>query len=291
MGTNGGYVLIQQSNTVDLQKRWNFVAATCDFSDNDNNFEQGFGRRPTCNSIRTDLAYSATPSTGYLGSGIFFYLKSIQANKNYYITSYGSADACGTGTALTAFSLATIYNSIDPNKSNEDRFVGSSIAILGQSVAQPMSNKCWNTQTSLMGDMTTPTVAVNAPAIVPYQKELLLKQVTTVDSKNTDCNGTVCVLKTDTNLYREFTNIKLINATSAYVANSYLSGLFDKTTGNTEHYIYGSSVVSTNSYLALTIDINILDKTLPYEFLPTPIAYDLNSTSTYKGLFRTLPGR
>merc|ERR1711957_946625 len=134
-----------------------------------------------------------------------------------------------------------------------------------------------------------PTVAVNAPAIVPYQKELLLKQVTTVDSKNTDCNGAVCVLKTDTNLYREFTNIKLINATSAYVANSYLSNLNNKTTGNTEHYIYGSSVVSTNSYLALTIDINILDKTLPYEFLPTPIAYDLNTKAPVagtKGLFR-----
>jgi hypothetical protein len=106
--TKGGFVLIQQSNTVDLSNRWNFVAATCDFSDNDNNFDQSFGKRPNCNSIRTDFEYTGSPS-GYNGSGIFFYLKSIQANKNYFVTAYGSADACGGTASSTDFASINLY--------------------------------------------------------------------------------------------------------------------------------------------------------------------------------------
>ena len=105
--TNGGFVLIQQSNTQDLISRFNFVASTCDFSENDNNFDQSFGKRPQCYPIRTDMNYTGSPSTGYAGSGIFFYVKALQANKTYYVTVWGSADACGGSAALSNFASAS----------------------------------------------------------------------------------------------------------------------------------------------------------------------------------------
>jgi hypothetical protein len=298
--TNGGYVLIQQSNTVDLQSRWNFVAATCDFSDNDNNFDQSFGKRPTCNSIRTDFEYAGTPSTGYNGSGIFFFLKSIQANKNYFVTAYGSADSCGGTSAVTDFASttsgtsgttakfnfqATVYNTIDATKSNEARFTSSTI--LGQSVSQTMTNTCWNSMTSIMSELEG-TAAKNAPANLPYEKALFATLATVVPSETAACAplaaspGNLCALKTDVNLYREFYNIKLINATARYTADTYLTDLKTKTQGNTENYIYGSNVVSTNTYLGLTVDINILGKTTFVESFPTPVAMDKVTASGAK---------
>ena len=304
--TNGGYVLIQQSNTIDLQNRWNFVAATCDFSDNDNNFEQSFGKRPTCNSIRTDFGYAGTPSTGYNGSGIFFFLKNIQANKNYYVTVYGSADACGGTTAITEFGtaistntgttakfnfVATIYNKLDATKSNESRFTQS--AILGQSVSQPMNNTCYNAMTSLMTAIDA-TAAKNAPAVQPFRKELMKDVINTLDSAKTNAcvplatSNAYCSLTKDVNLYREFYNIKLINATTRFTSASYLTDL-SGAASKTEHFIYGTNVVSTNSYLAMTVDINVLNKTMVLEYIPSPVATDVNTGAFI--VFRALPGR
>jgi hypothetical protein len=306
--SNGGYVLIQQSNTQELQNRWNFVAATCDFSLNDNNFDNSFGKRPSCNPIRTDFEYTQTPSTGYNGSGIFFYVKNLQAGKNYYVTVYGSADACGGTSAISDFAStislsgthakfnfqATVYNKIDATKTNESRFTDS--AILGQSVSQSMSNKCWNSMTSIMSALDN-TAANNAPANVPYLDAKYVTLVTVLDSKKTNAcdplNATAasayCKLTADINLYREFYNIKLINHTTAYTSGLYMADLATNTTGNTENYIYGSNVVSTNSYLGFTADINVLPTLLPYEYLPSPLGIDTNTNA--KKVYRTLPGR
>jgi len=303
--TNGGFVLIQQSNTQDLISRYNFVASTCDFSDNDNNFDQAFGKRPQCYPIRTDFNYNASPSTGYNGSGVFFYVKSIQANKTYFVTVWGSADACGGSSSLNNFASfsssntgtntqfnfqLTIYNGIKATASNESRFSG--IPILGQSVSQTMSNKCWNTMTSLMSNLDN-NASKNAPEVLPFMKSLYLTTIKVVPSANAACNPpTTCKLSNDINLYREYFNIKLINATAAFSASTYLTGMATQTTGNTEYFIYGSNVVSTNSYFAVTFDIPYMTNTSIFETIPSPIAYDNgdNTTATSKG-YRTLPGR
>jgi hypothetical protein len=298
---NGGYVLIQQNNTQDLVNRWNFVAATCDFSENDNNFEQGFGKRPTCNSIRTDFAYTGTPSQ-YKGSGIFFKLKNIQANKNYFVTVFGSADACGGTTSLTDFDSATpsstkgtnakfdfqatIYKTIDATKTNEARFTGSTI--LGQSISKSMTNTCWNAMTSLMTALDN-TPAKNAPANAPFQKELFKDVVKNNQGANAAvCSTTLCALKVDVNLYREFYNIRLVNSTLAYSSTHYLRNI---TGSPTENFIYGSTnSISSNSFLGLIVDINILGKTYFYESFPSPLAADKKTTGTLN-YFRVLPGR
>jgi hypothetical protein len=303
--SSGGYVLIQQSNTVDLASRWNFVAATCDFSDNDNNFDQSFGKRPTCNPIRTDFEYTTSPS-GYNGSGIFFKINSVQANKNYYVTVYGSADACGGTSAITDFDStkatpsnntskfnfrATVYNTIDATKTNEDRF--SSSQVLGQSVSQSMTNTCWNAMTSIMSQLEA-TAANNAPAALPFIEALYQKVVYLKPSTGAACDNDKCSLQSDVSLYREFTNIKLINHTSAYTASLYMTDLATATTGNTENFLYGTNIVSTNSYLGLTFDIAALDNYFALELIPSPIAFDQNNSSSNtdkKRLYRTLPGR
>jgi hypothetical protein len=305
--TNGGFVLIQQTNTQDLISRYNFVASTCDFSENDNNFDQGFGKRPQCYPIRTDFNYvTSSSATGYAGSGIFFYVKSIQANKPYYVTVWGSADACGGSAALSNFQSAiaitgttsqfnfqlTVYNGIKANEKNEARFTG--IPILGQSISQTMSNKCWNTMTQLMTALDG-TAANNAPAIAPFYSPLLLSKVTVSSSAAATCAPTAvsptCKLTSDINLYREFYSIKLINHTSAFTTGLYMAQLGTATTGNTENFLYGSNVISNNSYFGLTFEFSVLGLTSLIEYIPSPVAFDNNTTVPANATYRALPGR
>jgi len=300
--TNGGFVLIQQSNTQDLMSRFNFVAATCDFSENDNNFDQAFGKRPQCYPIRTDFNYNASPSTGYNGSGIFFYIKSLQANKTYFVTVWGSADACGGGNTIANFNSLnstgvntqfnfqlTVYNGIVSTSTNESRFTG--IPILGQSVSQTMTNKCWNTMTSLMTQMEN-TASNNAPDVYPFAGTLLQNVVNVVASAGNACAPTAaspnnyCKLNNDVNLYREFFNLQLINVTAANVSNN-ISGLT-----STEYFIYGSNVVSTNSYFGVTFTFPYLPTTMLFENIPSPVAWDdQNLANAAKKGYRVLPGR
>ena len=214
-----------------------------------------------------------TGASGFIGS----HLVELLLQKNYFVTAYGSADACGGTSALTDFQStisgssastakfnfqATVYNTIDATKSNEARFTNS--AILGQSVSQTMANTCWNTMTSIMSGLNS-TAAENAPSNLPYKKELLQELAKVKDSANTACSplaaGNKCALTNDVNLYREFYNIKLLNPTTRFTANTYLTDL-SSASGNTEFFIYGSNVISTNSYLALLVEINILGKTM-----------------------------
>ena len=308
--TNGGFVLIQQTNTQDLISRFNFVASTCDFSENDNNFDQAFGKRPQCYPIRTDFNYNTSSSSGYAGSGIFFYVKSLQANKTYYITVWGSADACGGSASVSNFASAiavantntqfnfqlTVYNGIKQNEKNETRF--TSVPILGQSISQTMSNKCWNTMTSLMTALSG-TATANAPDSIPFVHSLMKAAITVTATTDTNaCDPTnavaasaYCKLTADINLYREFTNIKLINHTTAFTSGLYMAKLGSNTTGNTENFLYGSNIVSSNSYFAVTFEFPIYGKTSIIEFLPSPVAYDVSTAEGVKSVYRHLPGR
>merc|ERR1712032_188700 len=114
-----------------------------------------------------------------------------------------------------------------------------------------MTNTCWNAMTSIMSGVDG-IVTNNAPAIVPYYLRLFEKVVRTLDSAardkcdplNANAAGAFCKLTNDVNLYREFTNIKLINATTRYTGGSYLVDMQSNIAGNGEHYIYGSNAVS-----------------------------------------------
>jgi len=56
---SGAFVVLQHSNFADGSIRFNFVASTCDFSDNDTSMDQGFGKRPQCYPLRTDFNYAS----------------------------------------------------------------------------------------------------------------------------------------------------------------------------------------------------------------------------------------
>lgn len=96
-------LLLQHANAKQGKIEYSFVAATCDFSDNDSSFSQAFGARPTCYPFRTDFEYAgASTSKDFNGSGIFFTLPKMKAATTYYVTVWGSADNCG-GDAATNF--------------------------------------------------------------------------------------------------------------------------------------------------------------------------------------------
>lgn len=307
--SNGGYVVIQQNNTVDLQNRFNFVASTCDFSENDNNFSQEFGKRVQCYPLRTDFNYPNTSGSqvGYNGSGIFFYMPSVQSGKTNYVTVWGSADACGGTSSKTDFASSvnpagtfvnfsfklTFYKLILSNEKNEERF--SITNILGQSETAAMPTKCWNTMTQLVDPVNSPAGATTAPSLVPFHDTLYTTLLKVTDSVTTlsctPASDTKCRVSDDINLYREFFNIKLINHTSSYASGLYFVDLINQTTSKGENFLYGSNTISSTSYFAVTFNIPYVGDSRFYEFFPSPILYDAATGGTPATLYRYQPGR
>lgn len=170
---NGGYILIRQTNTMYNSNKFNFIASTCDFSDNNlvlNNQENSessndFEKKPMCFPLRTDFKYEAFDTNDYYnGSGIYFKLKNIKKNKKYTLTVWGYAESCGNYSVNNSFpdpskniyNLTeadnnenyvffefgyTIYKSIDQTKIAEEVF--SENNILAKSIPIKMNNKCW----------------------------------------------------------------------------------------------------------------------------------------------------
>ncbi len=286
---NGGFVLIQHVNAENLKNKFNFVASTCDFSVNDKaSFSQSFGRRSNCYPIRTDFNYpnsNIDNNPVFNGSGVFFYMNQILANKIYYLTVWGSADACG-GSNLVDFGSAistnsntstkfefklTVYNSINSNELNEKRF--SSINIIGESIAQKMINRCWNTQNQIIADnITNNDDSKRASSLNPF-KESLFKEISIVDSSK-DCSSSekACDLVKDVNLYREFNNFALININSSYSENLYFADM-SKIEKFTEYYLYGSNTLTTNSNFGVKITYPTHAEKKFFEDFPSPITF------------------
>jgi len=158
---NGGWVVIQQSNTVDSSatagNKITFVPSTCDFSGNDSSFDNSFGKRPSCFPLRTfDTAYTGAGATAYNGSGFFFWMKGTVANgKAYKVTVWAFFDVCG-GTQDSSMNaigglnvtvpnfIATIYRTIFPALLNDQRFVGTSQSVLSVSSSTAFAGNCFN---------------------------------------------------------------------------------------------------------------------------------------------------
>ena len=151
--SSGMYVVIRQTNAkLSTNTDGNivtFIASTCDFSEN-TLFDNSFGNRSSCFPLRLDHDYQNKVSSGFNGSGIFFYLNSsLSANKEFFVTVWVFADICGgnkfdngTGNAksIPRFDV-TIHRELKTNLLNEDRF-DFDVAFAEGSV--DFDGNCWN---------------------------------------------------------------------------------------------------------------------------------------------------
>jgi hypothetical protein len=259
---NGGYVVIQQSNTLDISSKsgnkLTFIASTCDFSANDSTyFDNSFGGRPSCFPLRMDFNYpNASTSIPYKGSGIFFYIKSLQANRMYSVTVWAFADICsgssddsfnpvnGTAAVIPTFTFS-IYKNINPLQTNEDRFTKfddvSKMVILGQSDVN-FSGNCFNAKIQ----------STDASSGVAYSSTDLNK--VTVDIGNIPGN-TGAVL-----FYREFYDWQIVDQTSrdASCLNCWGKDISISANFPGERYFYSdtsSYLLSKGSYFMAKINI------------------------------------
>ena len=275
---NGGYLLIQHSNLIDGQVRWNFIASTCDFSENDSSYDNAFGRRGNCIPLRNDFMYPGFPNTtsGYSGSAIFIKISPLSNTKPLYVTVWGYADVCGTtfdptiGNNITSYAQftfnITIYKSIDVSQMNENRLSYSGNQIIAQSSSVSMGNKCWNSYISgitnhlKIGERygTTVSATIGTDAMI-------FKEVTdfiTLDALDLTC--TTCIL------FDSFTSTNRISS-AAYTQNA------------NERFLYSSTKsLASGSFFFIAANIPKVSTADPLSmYLPGPF----NSSAQY------IPGR
>lgn len=156
------FIIIRQSNTIDVgdtltpPRRWTFVAASCDFSE-DTTIDNTFGNRPFCQPLRNDFKYSNLgSSTAYEGDGIVYKMQNgLVSGTNYVLTVWGFAEICGTSLDATssidtsfrsyfAFNIK-LYKQIDVTLTNEDRFVIADNLVGQNNNSIQMSQECIHT--------------------------------------------------------------------------------------------------------------------------------------------------
>lgn len=305
---NPTYVLIRHTNAQLGKNRYNFVASTCDFSENtSSNIDQNFGKRPICFPLRKDFKYPDESNNPYKASGVFFRLNSIKANTDYFVTIWGSADNCG-GDSLDNFNSSlsllntnvkfdfdlAVYNKINSNQNDEDRF--TDVTILAESNRARMSNICWNTFPQLPTKFPLENEKF-LPSLIPFKEATYRENVKVVDSEGNNCakdsSTRYCALTNDLNLYKEFYNIKLINVLNTVPTGNYFNDLTNTDNNiNKEYYLYGTDIISSSSYFALTFELPIMKDTKLFEYIPSPVAHDKSfKNASSANLLRTLPGR
>jgi hypothetical protein len=252
---NGGWVVIQHTNwaeyTSSAGNKLTFVASTCDFSGNDYNLlDNSFGKRPNCYPLRTiDLSYTA-PN----GSGIFFFLPNIQANKTYKLNVWAFFDVCGGSSddsmnvvyGTTSYTVpkftVTVYKTINSAQTNENRFSvmssGVTQNILAQSSSIDFTGKCWN---HLMFDTTaadgnhfsaayiskhTLTVAADSTkrGILNYREVYdWLAFSVTVDTHTSLTAGTWAAIPKTTVLRSQYDNSKFLYSSTNALGGSFFA--------------------------------------------------------------------
>lgn len=91
------WILIQHSNTSKVN-RFNFIASTCDFSENiskKSSIDNDLIKRPICYPLRNDFNYFTKSDEEYAGSGVFFKLSNLNKNLRIIVTIWGYAEVCG----------------------------------------------------------------------------------------------------------------------------------------------------------------------------------------------------
>jgi len=292
---NGGFIVLQHSNAIDNEIKWNFVASTCDFSDTEN-FDNGFGKRPVCYPLRTDFEYVNSSGGSYGGSAIFFKINSISPNQTINLTVWGSADNCG-GNKIDNLSTAIklnqafrqfnykvfIYTGINQFATNENRFFGNNISLIAQSDEITMANKCFNNINNGIDFLNvTPIAAAGGAGRVFLNNEFLKKNIL-YDKNDSDKKA----LK-DLNLFREFYNFELSVETASILPcdSCHLADVTKDSNDFNNGFIYGTKSVNTpNSYFSLRLPILHYTKdangnkiaqnlAIPAEYLPVNFAYD-----------------
>ncbi len=154
---NGGWVKIQHTNamveTTTNGNIVNFIASTCDFSDN--SFDQTFQKRQNCYPLQNNLEYTTSNDVAYNGSGFMFKMPTMTKSTNYYVSIWGYFDVCGKSAAVEKENLSTIavqpkfsfemFTSIDVTKTGSDRLkeVTNGSQIVAKASAQTFAGKCW----------------------------------------------------------------------------------------------------------------------------------------------------
>jgi len=162
--TSPSYVVIQQQNQSDLAKI-NFIASTCDFSQNNGLIKNNFGERPKCIPLSLDIKNFSKK-----GSGFFFRVNGLQTKKMYTITIFAYPENCGNFKYTTAtlpnvssviFNfILTVFQDIKSFEFGEKRFFNynsdgtissstllnsnNNAIILAQSIKTDMANPCFN---------------------------------------------------------------------------------------------------------------------------------------------------
>lgn len=152
--SSGGYMMIRQSNTIDVSSRWTFVAASCDFTSGFS--EQSIGKRHNCFPLRNDFKYTTSLGTTneYEGHGIFFKIDSIKTGVNYELIVWGFAERCGTTTDATNTGVTTFYTNFSfviklfkyvyqNGYYDENRIINSNNIVLAIANNVTMTEKCF----------------------------------------------------------------------------------------------------------------------------------------------------
>lgn len=240
-----GYLLLQHSNLIPSQRRFNFVSSTCDFSENSKSFENGFGKRRNCFALNNQFVVNSSGDGS--GSGILFQFSGLNSGDTLYLTVWGYADACGlsydpsndiANTSWEKFEFkASIYKDIHLNSLNENRIFFENNQLLAVSSKVLMGNKCWNSyisgQSSYLKIGERYGNTVSGAVGTDY---MLYKEIT--DFITTDVNDLTC---TDCLVYDSFTN--------GISSNGY-------TQFSSERFLYSSSKsVSNGSFFNLSANI------------------------------------
>lgn len=269
------YFVIQHANSQKNVNEFNFIASTCDFSENETTINQEYGKRPICYPLKKYLdfeSYYSTSNDTYLGSGIFFKMNNIIAEKLYIVTVWGFADACSADINKTnnptlynnrgSFTILKFVYSVykDINEYSKDDYFKNK-TILAQSSPISMYGKCWNTA---VGDSNL----VFGFAMIKNSSWIDLlsfKEITNFDLGST--NVSTC-------------NDCILNDVSKYT--------FPKS------FIYSSndSNKTSNSFFLLQFEIN-MNKGIgtPGTYIPTPFVINDNVWQYVEGRLSVLFSR
>jgi hypothetical protein len=288
----GGYILIQHMNAQDASNKLSFIAATCDFSENDSTtFDNSFGVRPNCFPYRLDHNYpNHTTDKAFPGAGIFFKVNSLLSSKKYYLTLWVFADNCGgnnsdnfsipsnqDGSSVKYSFQLTVYKLVNSKGLNEKRLDNSSNEILGQSIITPMMNTCWNAivNGANFSDPTSPDDST------PMEfNSTSANNIFTVDYMNLPISPDGVTTSIDTALYKEIYDWGISATPSSINASGYTA---DVSSTFTEYFLYGGKTITTDSYFLLRakLPINLSANVYSYFALPTTAASVDNSQPFY----------
>jgi len=316
------FVVIQHTNAENGKNSLNFVASTCDFSENTGDgiaasVNQNFGERPICYPLRRDLEYENRDSIKLYGkgSGFFFKLKSIQKDKNHSVIIWFSADNCGGNNYLNFSSLidfkqgfvyfkfqVNIYRNIFENNSDEKRFSKSPLNIDSLFLASTSKyylnnldsdiyskNKCINNliQSGQFDDSGNIMEYINSgyKNAFEFDENFYSPSVTKITLKWGNEGN-------DINLYKEIHDFSIMNqlsdspincGTNCFILPRFNSP-FDNINPINESFFYSEEAsLSKQSYFALGANLYKRPNTKTANYFPLPFSVQNNFIFNYSG--------